>query len=152
MPLTGRIARMAETSLKSLRLRDLLTFAYLSLPILAFPNLSRQNFYRQTTVEFIRYDVCWFKTWCTGIFLWWQNFYIGIIVWDVKCGTVWENMVSVDFKHGVCGYFYGENLARQYICGDIILRYRVSSKTCSLFYDLSAKTHLNAKFGGTSKK
>ena len=111
-----------------------------------------QNFYRQTTVEFIRYDVCWFKTWCTGIFLWWQNFYIGIIVWDIKCGTVWENTVSVDFKHGVCGYFYGENLARQYICGDIILRYRVSSKTCSLFYDLSAKTHLNAKFGGTSKK
>ena len=59
--------------------------------------------------------------------------------------------MSVDFKHGVCGYFYGENLARQYICGDIILRYRVSSKTCSLFDDLSAKTHLNAKFGDTSK-
>ena len=110
------------------------------------------NFYRQTTVEFIRYDVCLFKTWCTGIFLWWQKFYIGIKVWDVKCGTVWENMVSVDFKHGVCGYFYGENLARQYIYGDIILRYRVSSKTCSLLNNLSAKTHPNAKFGGTSKK
>ena len=75
--------------------------------------ISGQNFYRQTTVEFIRYDVCWFKTWCTGIFLWWQKFYIGIIVWDIKCGTVWENTVSVDFKHGVCGYFYGENLSRQ---------------------------------------
>ena len=72
-----------------------------------------QNFYRQTTVEFIRFDVCWFKTWCTGIFLWWQKFYIGFIVWDEKCGTVWENTVSVDFKHGVCGYFYGENLSRQ---------------------------------------
>ena len=73
----------------------------------------RQNFYRQTTVEFIRYDLCWFKTWCTGIFLWWQKFYIGIKVWDVQWGTVWENMVSVDFKHGACGYFYGENLSCQ---------------------------------------
>ena len=67
-----------------------------------------QNFYRQTTIEFIRYDVCWFKTWCTGIFLWWTNFYIGIIVWDVKCGTVcmwniyeinWVQTSTSSFEH-----------------------------------------------------
>ena len=62
-------------------------------------------------------------------------------------------MVSVDFEHGVCGYFYGEKLSRQLIYGDIILTYRVSSKTCSLFYILSAKTiNPNTKFGGASNK
>ena len=57
-----------------------------------------QNFYRQTTVEFFKYELRWIKTWWMWIFLGCQNLYKGSRVWMLKCGTVWENMVSVDLN------------------------------------------------------